>query len=94
MPTVAPLFLNMEDAEFRASVIFHVSHEKNKGTLLGILELLRAQLLVRRRMLVIVTPIEVLLAYFFTQNRKINIDRYCDLLLCFHFPVTFINNLI
>jgi hypothetical protein len=57
----------MEDTETQNSIY---SVFKNKGTGEGILRLLRAQQLVRRRMLVVVTLFEVFLAHSLHKTEK------------------------
>jgi hypothetical protein len=63
----APLFLITENTEFCVSVP-PTFQKKNKGALLEIHELLRAQQLVRRRMSVIATLFERLHNPLFTQE--------------------------
>jgi hypothetical protein len=72
----SPLFLNTENTEFRVSVPSTFLTKKIRGRLLGIFELLRAQLLVRRRVLVMVTHYLRFSSPIRTQNRKNKIDRY------------------
>jgi hypothetical protein len=93
----APLFFSMKDMEFRVSASF-IFFTINKGALLGIFELLRAQLLVRRHLSIIATLFWGIRNLLFTQNEQSKnrpLRRHCvinvTLLSTIHYPLSTIN---